>query len=520
MSNSWQSKGWGLAESYDRKLRGEQREPVKFEAGQVLTWRDTSVGVYLVNAVETDYIRCARLDNGDMYCGFQVSAYGRHFDVRSPSPRAGDTWTSGESVARLELCAHGDTSLRIVSEGEPFVGDVVAVARRLWEGGYRKVLRVKHGEPAPRDIAKGETIEVEIPLVPWSETQVNPRAAHEKQVRLCNDAIAYAILGDAARTCDDPPRAGEYWKNATTMIVLRECLGGLHTCVIASEERWPMQHIGNAEQTAEFLRENGYRRASEQARMTAQNAPRLGEFKWQTAYDDRVRDCIAQCVERGDSVGDAARNVQRILDSLRVDRATGDDLRKIAELHGVPELRAGMVVRREPCENLKRVVFGRVLDRHGTDVRIHWLGDSGPWHYASTEVADFLHDGRWRIVTPDVAPLASLANAVAAIFERPDIATSRRTIDIAIATLRGEPFARAIAAVLVGVAERTALAPVEIAALVRGARAHERRRSEVAPGIRSLTAGQFDACWAAAHYESESQWSRRLSEVYERARPL
>lgn len=121
-------------------------EQVNFEAGQVVKWRDASVARYAIRSVEPDYVRCWRLDNDDRFCGFQISAYGASFELVSPAPRAGDTWTSGESVARIE--ADG-AQLRIVSVGEPFVGDVVAVARKLWERGYRMV-DATHGKPVVR----------------------------------------------------------------------------------------------------------------------------------------------------------------------------------------------------------------------------------------------------------------------------------------------------------------------------------------------------------------------------------
>lgn len=511
MSNSWQSKGWGLAESYARKLRSEQCEPVKFEAGQVIgvdIYGDGNEAPLLVckmNApvVTTNELRCG---------GVEVCLRPQEMVVSpallSPAPRAGDTWTSGESVARIELCAHGDTSLRIISEGEPFVGDVVAVARRLWEGGFRKVeIRHRSAAQSSADVIESMKARAEC-------------AKHEGQqsVALLPGITPIERTPDGGQrvTRNDLPRAGEYWKNATTMIVLRECLEGLHTCVIASEERWPMQHIGNAEQTAEFLRENGYRRAADHARMAEQNPPRVtGAALTALACErlnmerlpnesdealrdrmartlmpgmrsiwhrdnaiDRVRDCIEQCAARGDSVGDAARSIERILESARVDRATGDDLRKLAELQGVPELRAGMVVRWDRG-GFDGLWFGHVETANGAGVLVRWSSAQqsykGHQAYTPGAIRDYLAES-WRIVTPDVAPLASLANAVAAIFERPDLATSRRYIDTAIATLRGEPFSGAIAAALVGVAERTALAPVEIAACIAALRHWEARR--------------------------------------------
>jgi hypothetical protein len=89
-------------------------------------------------------------------------------------------------------------------------------------------------------------------------------------------------------------------------------------------------------------------------------------------------------------------------------------------------------------------------------------------------------DGRWCVVDPDVRPLASPASA--------DRAASRRYVDAAVASLRGEPFAGAIQAALVGLCERACPTAAEISACVAALRHWERRR----PAARDLSAPVLD----------------------------
>jgi hypothetical protein len=430
MASSWQTKGWGLVESFDRKAN-ESREPAKFEAGMVVKASGAGLNddtLMLVCAVYADRVLSDNLTSGGGRVGFYPAEFDIRIEILSPAPRLGDTWSSGESVARISADPH-TAQLRIVSEGEPFVGDVVAVARRLWEGGYRWAgathgrpvakrselrpyrapayvalddlkacvpthgeqatpLRVRQGAPAPRDIAKGETVEVEIPLVPWSAVQADPSRAYNEQVRLVNEAMSKVDLGDPT----------------------------------------------------------GYR--------------------WTTALDDRVG-CTRQA--RID-----ATTPQSPLDGALIDAAQlrAPHVCAVASKSSI-ELSAGMVVRHE---SIRAPVFGVVLSVRYDRVSIRWTDASEIGSHETEYVRNRLSTGRWRIVDPDVRPLASLANAVAAIFAPCDRATSRRYVDIALAQLRGEPFADAIRAALVGASEQTNLTPFEIAACVAALRHWEARR--------------------------------------------
>lgn len=429
-----------------------QREPVKFEAGQVVRvvmhdrGRVTGDTAKVVVKTTLSTFWCADMRNLLYLHHYFVDSDCHNYALVSPAPRAGDTWSNGESVARIELCTRGGASLRIVSEGEPFIGDVVTVARRLWEGGYRRVDRA-------------------------SGTAAQGRA--QEYLDGLRDQVRAAFAGE-------PPRLG-----------------------VAS--------AADVQRMYEALR-----KVDEQlsARLKARFAQsRIDAMTPQSVLDGIAGDCTWTPV-MDDRVPHAGHMA---LDSTRVDRATGDDLRKLAEVHGVPELREGMAL--VDARDRARPRFGRIdgVYRDTGWVTIVWLGTNEPDPYGLDNAVDSISAGRWRIVDPDVRPLASLANAVAAIFTRPDLATSRCFIDQAIASLRGEPFAAAVAATLVAAGDRP-MSPHQIAALVRGARAHESRRGEVAPARRTLTDDQMRACWSAAYEVSGGHWGNCYSVVYERAR--
>lgn len=462
-----------------RSIRFEHvREPVKFEAGQVVraTYEHGSefVGVLSGDRTET-YHGPAWYFDGEDRAGFE----GR-MDVISPAPRRGDTWSNGESVASIAAVGRTEASgaqLLIVSEGEPFIGDVVAVARRLWEGGYRRAN----------------------PL--WS-----------------------AQYNEATRA--PLPRAGDVYEDANgTVVEIVDSNGRFATEVLHSYIAWPcLLEATRPENIAMMLRDRGYVRVSaERAQEERRWANRI-----ESAADEALRKRCVEKLGRNELAAGRQRidatTPQSALDGLAVpskeaiERARTPVRATLAFVEdAVHVLREGMIVRREPCELLKRVAWGRVISVTATTLQMHWLGDSGPWKYGPRDVADFLRSGRWRIVDPDVHPLASLAAAVAAIFTRPDIATSRRYIDQAIRSLRGEPFAAAVTASLVAAGDDP-LSPHQIAALVRGARAHEARRSVVASARRVLTDGQLCECFTAARDASGGEWHLRLSQVYERAR--
>lgn len=488
---------------------------VKFEAGQVVRVVVAGAGgdTYLVRAVMDDgALHTQPLFDGSMdRLGVQPKYW--PVEVVSRTPRPGDTWTSGESVARIELNDSGVYSyarLRIVSEGEPFVGDVVAVARRLWEGGYRRVEREsvqvntdetkrlraeyeRRGYVTLNDLKArglsydekqirhfGQQIESIVKLAAATglstqdaadavarvmDTELTNHVREQAQKwigssLLCSRALdslvaaqtridstlseAVALIADAQL-----PRAGEVWNNSTTAIELQECSQGLSTRVLVSAEHSPLLHVGEARCAAEFLVQQGYKRSTADV---AQAARRCAQKNEQTAVE----------------------SIQRILDTTRAERATGDGLRKLVEPHGVvPELRAGMVVRRSKERDIR---FGRVTCVDAQYVVVRWTGIDEPAVHSISHAQRCIADGRWRIVEPDVAPLAALADAVAAIFAQPDHATSRGYVDIACSQLRGEPFAAAVRAALVGAAERVNLAPVEISACIAALRHWEAHR--------------------------------------------
>lgn len=371
-----------------------QREPVKFEAGQVVRVvmhdRGRVTGDTAKVAVKTTLSTfwCADMRNLLYLHHYFVDSDCHNYALVSPAPRAGDTWSNGESVARIELCTRGGASLRIVSEGEPFVGDVVAVARRLWEGGYRIAQR----------------------------------------------AMSYDDVIAAQRA--PVPRAGDVYEHADgTIVELREGNGRMYTHALRSLVDLPL--LVQADEPAvlaDLLRQWGYTKRD--------GAWHIHEPNNQIA--SWCADSAKKWMDRG-------------------------------------------ALKQQP--------------QH-VDCRIR-----------CTDLLDSTRTGR----TPDVRPLASLANVVAAIFTRPDLATSRRFIDQAIASLRGEPFAAAIGAALVAAGD-VPLSPHQIAAIVRGARANEQRRGEVAPARRTLTEEQFSECCVAAIAASCGEWYVRLSHVYERAR--
>jgi hypothetical protein len=99
---------------------------------------------------------------------------------------------------------------------------------------------------------------------------------------------------------------------------------------------------------------------------------------------------------------------------------------------------------------------------------------------------------------------------------------SRRAVDAAVAKLRGEPFARAIQAVLVAAADLADPTRQEIDAIVAGCQAWEERRSQVAPGRRALTDAQRASCTASANDAMRKAGrpyvSNHMGDIYERAR--
>jgi hypothetical protein len=530
-------------------------EQVKFEAGQVVRYggRSASYVPMLVLGHEDD----GRPRFEALGFGMVCISNAEPPEILSPAPCMGDSWTSGESVVCVELDDSGVSSyarLRIVSQGEPFVGDVVAVARRLWEGGYRRVEREsvqvntdetkrlraeyeRRGYVTLNDLKArglsydekqirhfGQQIESIVKLAAATglstqdvadavarvmDTELTNHVREQAQKWIGSSLLCFraldsfvaaqaridSTLSEAVALIADAqlPRAGEVWNNSTTAIELQECSQGLSTRVLVSAEHSPLLHVGEARCAAEFLVQQGYKRSTADV---AQAARRCAQKNEQTAVE----------------------SIQRILDTARAERATGDGLRKLVEPHGVvPELRAGMVVRRSKERDIR---FGRVTCVDAQYVVVRWTGIDEPAVHSISHAQRCIADGRWRIVTTDVAPLASIAYAVAAIFTQPDRATSRRYVDIACAQLRGEPFAEAVRAVLVAASEsKPSMSPHDIASIIQCCRAHERRRETIAPGRRVLTDEQLDRCVDTVWNANPTGWCTAYARVYERARP-
>lgn len=427
-----------------KRVRQAQRDPVKFEVGQVvrvdLPGRAyaSSMLVESVDVMRERTISGVWLDGPGASYGLTVSlrSFGDRVELLSPAPQPADTWSNGESVARIEFCAHGDTSLRIVSEGEPFVGDVVAVARRLWEGGYRRVERSTASEL--RETMKDAAVQM-TRLICGSEEAEKLRAAQRAPL----------------------PRAGDVYGDPNgTVVELRERDGQLYTEVLQSLITYPtLLEANDASMLAEMLREHGYRKVGEE---------RAQEAKGEADEQLRARLEARFTQSRIDAV-----TPQSALDGFCIDRAA-DDLRKLAEALGAPELRAGMVIRDGVFRSAPQ--FGRVESTGRFMAMVRWAGQPRLSEYDIGSTRDLFNSGRWRIVDPDVRPLASLASAVAAIFATPDRETSRRYVDLAVRALRGEPFERAVQAALVGVCDIANLSPAEIAACIVALRHWEARR--------------------------------------------
>ncbi len=206
------------------------------------------------------------------------------------------------------------------------------------------------------------------------------------------------------------------------------------------------------------------------------------------------------------------------------------------------EIREGMRVRCDQMKSTGRVVRGR------SSIDMAWTfdGKAEETHvsYEVTTVTRRIESGFWSIIDPgpskpeptyavyarvarpagDISALKPFFDLVAAIYTTPNRETSRRYVDMAAKALRGEPFAKAIQAVLVhatseGRFERDAMSPYRIMHMIDGARAWERRRGEVAPGVRQLNPTQEAECWWAATVASGDRgWRGSSGDVYERAR--
>lgn len=115
-------------------------------------------------------------------------------------------------------------------------------------------------------------------------------------------------------------------------------------------------------------------------------------------------------------------------------------------------------------------------------------------------------------------------------FAQVPLATSRRLVDEAVKTLRGEPFANAIQATLISLCgDRLEFGPrqVDIQAAINACQAWEYARGKVAPGKRTLSAAEHReltetakiAAWGAGiAMQDASDIGEIVSETYERVR--
>lgn len=160
-------------------------------------------------------------------------------------------------------------------------------------------------------------------------------------------------------------------------------------------------------------------------------------------------------------------------------------------VEATPAAQSPVVVLRDGMRISESGTLG-VLHAECGDWRIGWLTFNGvevPGAlYTTGYVVDQIRRGARKVVesvTPPPAPVW-------------DRAASRRAIDEAVAGLRGQPFAKAIQAVLVAASDDRTLSRDEISVAIAACQAWEQRRGEVAPGRRALTEDQALRCRAAA----------------------
>jgi hypothetical protein len=309
-------------DAVERLMRGpdipeSKRESLNFEPGQVLQLDppgSSPAPPVVVVAVDDALLHARELGGDCNVFPVRVEFCNRHGALLSTAPRAGDTWSSGESVARIEEAYSASRNhLLIISEGEPFAGDVVAVARKLWEGGYRWVGHA-HGTPVKRRVPAYVTLEdlqarVPSDLLPGitpmeelTERVVVPRelaprlsfdevkakdphvesildslassSLYPEMVRNVEKEIEKLVLG--VRVADDTrrryealspalPCAGQVWQNDEQTIKIRKRSDvNLHTVVLASTRPPHLEEVaaGPVDFFVEYLRGNGYRKLS------------------------------------------------------------------------------------------------------------------------------------------------------------------------------------------------------------------------------------------------------------------
>jgi hypothetical protein len=158
-----------------------------------------------------------------------------------------------------------------------------------------------------------------------------------------------------------------------------------------------------------------------------------------------------------------------------------------------------------------------------------WLADRD---YRFVEVENACDAGNLEVASgsaPDVAPMASLAVAVAEAFAFPTRDDSRRYVDMAVKALRYEPFAKAVQATLISlVGDRVSVFPSanEIMATVDACHAWEHARGMIAPAKRTLRQAETRelteiaklAAWARVPMLDACDIGEIVAETYERAR--
>jgi hypothetical protein len=249
------------------------REPLKFEAGQVV--RATYEHGTPYTGVLDGERRETYHGHAWMFCGGDQAGFEDRIEILSPAPCLGDTWSNGESVARISADSH-TAQFRIVSEGEPFVGDVVAVARRLWEGGYRRVnppTRAAHeaivkaavervvSEAVQKWADRGALVPAEMmPKIEWHDPCA-PAASMYETTRGLDEQIGRLICGPAIQAGSAPlPRAHDVYVNANQAIEIRGDERHVYTAVLHSKTEFPIMLSGDPEIVGRMLREHGFRR--------------------------------------------------------------------------------------------------------------------------------------------------------------------------------------------------------------------------------------------------------------------
>lgn len=530
-------------------------EPVKFEAGMVVRFDGLHIpsgNELVVRGVEKDDAWCVGAVDRLAVYKLQLSGWGPLAVLLSPAPRAGDTWTNGESFARVE--AHG-AQLRIVSEREPFVGDVVAVARKLWEGGYRMVdkgYKYTFSERKSLDALTERVILDDLKACGLSFDEL-----------LARDPVAQALIEQASRgamRC-----AASAVPDRVTLDNMKEFAAPAHVRVSvdakdptrvhveaslpAFDGTWPVftssaevdSRVHPTRERPDWLEgvamfggerrvdaEGAYSReyhgefraplprASDIYEHTDGTIVEVREREWRPGLRTHVLRAAVACPMLIEA--DTPEILAALLREHGYTRRDGgkpayarrDESRRRMERDKVEAIVKATVAYgasvSEVADAVQRVSKGGI-SQIAREQAQKWIdrGSLTPQHFdCRVRCTDLLSPARSE---PNVAPT--------------DRATSRRHVDAAVARLRGEPFASAIQAALVGVSERSNLTPAEVAAAIAALRHWEARRpfgvALRAEAHASLSRSSADALRGALGYAPV--WDTDLLfSTYERAR--